>query len=279
MDELISLLVCTLNREELLKRCVHSLLEQTYSNIEIVIVDQSDKPTTICCDPKIKYIHINQYGLSNARNIGLEYCSGRWIALIDDDAVYSLDYLEKAIQFIASQNKKIDIVSGVGIDPETSVYLIPSMKCTRTVKVGWNTIFKYCMSAGMIIDAYFLKDIKFDVRFGVGAGTPFGSGEESDIVIQALKRKKNVYYVPAMKFYHKADIGISDEKCFLYNSGKGALLKKYFKSYNKALFLCLFIDSCFRSIVGTALYVLGIKKHRKSLFALKGKVWGFKNFN
>lgn len=194
MTELISLLVCTLNREKLLLRCVHSLLEQTYSNIEIIIVDQSDSPSTVFTDDRIKYVHIDQYGLSNARNVGLEYCNGKWIALIDDDAVYSANYLEEASRFIDSQKDNIAIVSGIGIDPETSMCLIPAMKCNHVVKVGWNSIFKYCMSAGMLIDASLLKNVKFDVRFGVGAGTPFGSGEESDVVIQALKRKGKIVY-------------------------------------------------------------------------------------
>lgn len=94
MTDLVSLLICTLNREELLTRCVESLLGQTYHNIEIIIVDQSDIPSILFLNNiRIKYIHINEYGLSNARNIGLEFCHGKWVALIDDDAVYSDNYL------------------------------------------------------------------------------------------------------------------------------------------------------------------------------------------
>ncbi len=280
MTDLVSLLICTLNREELLTRCVESLLGQTYHNIEIIIVDQSDIPSILFLNNiRIKYIHINEYGLSNARNIGLEFCHGKWVALIDDDAVYSDNYLEEAMRFIEFQNEKPTIVSGRGIDPKSLVYLIPSMECSRVVKVRWKSLFKYCMSAGMVINTEFLKEIKFDIRFGVGAGTPYGSGEESDIVIQAMKRKGSVYYVPTMKFYHKADLRMSDEKSFAYNCGKGALLKKYYMSYNRLAFLCLLIDSCFRSTIGTVLYCVGVKKYRKSLFALKGKLWGFKNFH
>lgn len=280
MDNLFSLIICTLNREELLKKCVDSLLNQTYKNFEIIIIDQSDNRAT-CFDniENITYVHIKERGLSNARNVAIPLCNGEWIALIDDDAVYKSDYLEQAVDFITLHRNKLGIISGVGYDRDNKMYLISSMKRKEIIKVSWSTLFKYCMSAGMIINSTLLKKIGFDNQFGVGSGTMYGAGEESDIVIYALNNHYHVYFIPYMIFYHRADINISDEKNYLYNMGKGALLKKHFLTESKVLFFFLFICSIFRSCVGCLLYFVGFKNNKKSLVALKGKVMGFVKYN
>lgn len=279
MNKLVSLLVCTLNREEELKKCIESLMAQTYRNIEIIIVDQSDEVNHQYDNiENIKYFHIKERGLSNARNFGLPFCIGDWIALIDDDAVYDLKYFETAMSFIETSPLDTVIVSGVGFDPMNNIYLIPSMKEKHYRKVNWWTIFKYCMSAGMVIRSDLVKSIGFDVDFGVGSGTIYGSGEESDIVIRALVQKQKVYFNPNMIFYHKADIDINPQKSFVYNCGKGALIKKHFLLTNKSLFLYLYITILLRSVVGCVLYILGQKQYKKSVYALKGKIHGFNTY-
>ncbi len=69
----ISVLLCTLNRPELIKNCIASFLDQTYERFEIIVVDQSrDKDTEESCrsfnDPRIKYYQEEYTGLSKARN-------------------------------------------------------------------------------------------------------------------------------------------------------------------------------------------------------------------
>ena len=276
MDKTVSLLVCTLNRADDLRKCIDSLLAQTYQNIQIVIVDQSEiRNKEYASDSKITYINIKEKGLSNARNVGLPYCTGGWVALIDDDAVYKSDYLSNAMLFVSSFQKTPGIVSGVGYDPIKKTYLISSMNEKNVKEVNWNNFFKYCMSAGMVIREDLIKQTGFDKEFGVGAGTLYGSGEESDVVIEALKRKEAVYFNPNMIFYHKADLDIDPKKSYSYNCGKGALLRKHFNNTNKLLFLRLFLVTVLRSAVGCLLYFVGRKQYRKSVSAIKGKIYGF----
>ncbi|MDD3139941.1 MAG: glycosyltransferase [Lachnospiraceae bacterium] len=275
----ISVIICTLNREKLLDRCVESIFMQQYSNYEIIIVDQSEKiNNTYLQNGKVKYVHINQKGLSNARNVGLRIASGEWIALADDDAIYNENFLSNAVDSISYSHEKIGIVSGAGIDPDTGAYLISKMKKKSNKEIGWNTLFSYVMSAGMVIEKSLLND-GFDTRFGVGTTTEYGSGEETDIVIKALILGKKVYFNPNMQFMHKADLGDNKLKIYSYNCGKGALLKKYYIGYNKFIFGYIFITVIIRSLLGCVLYIIGNKKCYKSFWALWGKLHGFRSFN
>jgi len=271
-----SLLVCTLNREKELLKCIKSLTNQSFKNYEIIIVDQSEyyNKSFIGCE-KIKYIHINKKGLSNARNEGLSLCEGNWIALMDDDAIYDPDFLSHAAEFINNRNEQVGIISGVGYDKENNQYLISSMKTKDIKKVSWSSIFKYCISAGMIIRSDILLKYGFDTNFGVGSGTIFGSSEESDIVIETLKMNENIFFYPKMIFYHKSDINSSFDKIYSYSCGHGGLLKKHYLLTKNPLFLLIFVTSLFRSVIGCVLYCFGIKKYKKSLYTLKGKIHGF----
>lgn len=90
--DLISIIVPVYNVEQYLNRCVESIVNQTYSNIEIILVDDGspDHCPEICdkwaaMDSRIKVIHKENGGLSDARNIGLEIAVGDFIGFVDSD--------------------------------------------------------------------------------------------------------------------------------------------------------------------------------------------------
>lgn len=92
MDELISVIVPVYNMEKYLKRCVDSILQQEYSRLEIILVDDgsTDSSPAMCDayaeqDPRIKVIHKENGGLSDARNAGLEVAKGAYIGFVDSD--------------------------------------------------------------------------------------------------------------------------------------------------------------------------------------------------
>ena len=92
MEELVSVIVPIYKIEDYLDRCISSIVNQTYKNLEIILVDDGspDKCPKICDDwlvkdSRIKVIHKKNGGLSDARNKGLKMASGEYISFIDGD--------------------------------------------------------------------------------------------------------------------------------------------------------------------------------------------------
>lgn len=115
MDKTVSIIVPIYNVEKYLKKCVSSLIHQTYSQLEIILVnDGSPDNSPILCDEfakedkRVKVIHKENGGLSDARNAGLELASGDYTLFLDSDDYLELDAIEKLIHTIEST--KSDVV-------------------------------------------------------------------------------------------------------------------------------------------------------------------------
>lgn len=96
MDK-ISIIVPIYNGEKFLLECIESILNQTYKNIEVILIDDgsSDNTKKICVylknkDSRVKYFFQNNYGVSAARNYGLKKSSGNYIGFVDAD-----DFIDK----------------------------------------------------------------------------------------------------------------------------------------------------------------------------------------
>ncbi|MTW38048.1 glycosyltransferase, partial [Streptococcus pneumoniae] len=88
----ISIVVPVYNVEKYLKKSIESVLNRTYQNIEILLVDDgsTDSSGKICesfskVDPRIRVFHKENGGLSDARNFGIEQMKGQYVAFIDSD--------------------------------------------------------------------------------------------------------------------------------------------------------------------------------------------------
>ena len=100
MGEKISVIVPVYNVEAYLERCVESILHQTYTNFELILINDgsTDSSGQICDDlayqyENIKVYHIENAGVSNARNIGIQLATGVWITFVDSDDFVTKDYL------------------------------------------------------------------------------------------------------------------------------------------------------------------------------------------
>ena len=101
MDKLISVVIPVYNRETTLRKCVDSILAQTYENIEVILVNDgsTDSSEKICrryeqIDPRVKVISKENGGLSSARNAGIDKSCGEYIFFIDSDDWIDSDTLE-----------------------------------------------------------------------------------------------------------------------------------------------------------------------------------------
>lgn len=116
--DLISIVVPVYNVEKYLDECIDSLIKQTYTSIEIILVDDGskDKSSIICDkwkekDTRINVIHKNNGGLSDARNKGIEKSTGKYITFIDSDDTVSSDFIEYLYNLIKKYGTRISICS------------------------------------------------------------------------------------------------------------------------------------------------------------------------
>ena len=100
MGEKISVIVPVYNVEAYLERCVESILQQTYAHFELILInDGSTDSSGQICDQlasqyeNIKVYHIENSGVSNARNMGIQLATGSWVTFIDSDDFVTQDYL------------------------------------------------------------------------------------------------------------------------------------------------------------------------------------------
>ena len=110
----ISIIVPVYNVEEYLEECLESIYHQTYTNIEVILVNDgpTDASRDICerfCqkDSRFKLINQENQGLSEARNVGVRASIGEYIFFVDSDDVVKVNILEILLSFMAED---IDIV-------------------------------------------------------------------------------------------------------------------------------------------------------------------------
>lgn len=104
--ELISVIIPVYNVEDYLEKCIQSVINQTYTNLEIILVNDgsTDKSGQICdkyskIDERIIVIHKKNGGLSDARNAGIDRATGKYIGFVDSD-----DYIDKEMYNIMYNN-------------------------------------------------------------------------------------------------------------------------------------------------------------------------------
>ena len=113
-SNLISVIVPVYNVEQYLSYCIESIVNQTYKNLEIILIDDGspDNCPKICDewalkDNRIKVYHLENGGAGKARNIGLSYATGKYISFIDSDDYVSIDFYKTLMSLI---NDNCDIV-------------------------------------------------------------------------------------------------------------------------------------------------------------------------
>ena len=118
MEPLISVIVPIYNAEQYIDRCIKSILKQTYSNLEVLLIDDgsSDGSSSICkqyelSDNRVHYYHQHNSGVSAARNKGLDIAKGEYIGFCDADDWIESDMYEVLYSMINSSQSDIAICS------------------------------------------------------------------------------------------------------------------------------------------------------------------------
>lgn len=237
--DLISVIVPVYNVEKYLKRCVESLINQTYNDLEIVIVDDgsTDGSSAICDsyakkDSRIKVIHKQNGGLADACNTGLKVASGDYIGFVDSD-----DYVHKDMYKILMEGLKkhgADVAfcgfERIYEDEPCNDEIIDDYTCeilsTDIIYSMWHT-FDINVKCNKIIKKEILDKIHY----------PIGKINEDEYVKPVLYENANKVLFIDKKFYYyqQRDTSITKRKFYPQKMDKLDAINesiKWFKEKN-----------------------------------------------
>jgi glycosyltransferase involved in cell wall biosynthesis len=114
----VSIILTVFNREKYIKRCINSIINQTYENWKIIAIDDGSKDSSriILDDYASRHRNIEAYYQQNmklalSRNRGIELAESKYLTFIDSDDEYSSDHIEQRVKFIEA-NPDIDLIHG-----------------------------------------------------------------------------------------------------------------------------------------------------------------------
>lgn len=227
-NSLVSIIVPVYNNELSLARCVTSLVNQTYRNIEIILVDDGSRDNSgkICDsfkDERISVIHKSNHGVAYTRNCGIENSKGDYITFCDADDYYGDNHIEELISASKKYNSDIT-VSGYYIKDETSGE--KSLKGISGYKSKENIIKGLTINniyGGFCWNKLFKKKIIGDIRFP----DDLSLLEDTYFLLKILQKAKLIYYLSTPSYYY----------CYNENSVTRSNPKKLIKNNNSLYIL------------------------------------------
>lgn len=232
----ISVIIPIYNVEKYLKRCIESIIKQTYSNLEIILVDDGspDGCAKICDeyknkDERIVVIHKKNGGLSDARNAGLEVATGEIISYIDSDDYVDLDMYEKMTKAMEEKNADI-VVCGTNIDYEDGH---TKVKCEKEEKsfnreealIELNSFKSFDMA---VWNKLYKREVVDKIEFPVGK-----KSEDYFVMYQYFARAKKVVIINQAKYhYFQRSNSISRGKNVTHDYIEGSKSQKEFFKKN-----------------------------------------------
>ena len=202
---MISVIVPVYNVEKYLERCIDSILKQTYSDLEILLIDDgsSDKSGKICDeyakkDNRIKVIHKKNGGISDVRNVGIENAKGDYIGFVDSDDYIADDMFETLYKLSNENNADISIVSFyemyngklIGVRDDKTLTKMDKQEALKELLIDtniqsymWNKLFK--------------KELFDNLRFPLGKNF-----EDIATVLLIFERANKVVLLQEPKYYY-----------------------------------------------------------------------------
>ncbi|MDP9172005.1 MAG: glycosyltransferase family 2 protein [Acidobacteriota bacterium] len=229
----LSLLVATRGRTEELRRLFRSLVAQTYRNFETIVVDQNEDNRV---DPVVaefrdsldlRHIPSDSRGHASANNIGLDAADGDLIVIPDDDCWYLPDTFARLVAMFQKHPEWHGVTGREASSPDAPLNLRRFDPEAGQVTVA--NVWRRHISFTMIFRSRRIGDLRYDETLGVGAGTIWGSGEETDFLVRFILAGNYVQYDPAFVVCHP-DWGAGPysnaalRKAYAYGLGMGRVL-------------------------------------------------------
>jgi glycosyltransferase involved in cell wall biosynthesis len=222
----VDLVLATVGRSGEVERLLESLVAQSYASLRVLLVDQNpdDRLSAVVSsfESELSIVRLESpLGLSRARNRALPLLTGDIVAFPDDDCWYPPDLLQEIVGMLAAHPEW----GGLSVQARDSQDRRSSMLWDSSP--GW--IDRYNIWRRAISFSFFLRRPtvaavgKFADDLGLGAGTRWGSGEESDYLLRAVDAGFTIYYEPGLFVHHESPrlVGGETERGAAYARGLG----------------------------------------------------------
>lgn len=204
----ISVIIPAYNVESYIGKCISSVLAQSFKNVEVIIVDDGSRDSTaqICdcyasADTRVKVVHKENSGVSDARNVGLSLCTGNYICFLDADDWLEGDYFEEAAKVLQEKDCSILLnswVRDVDNKPSTLIYDVVETFLMEQQMAIKELIMQRLFGWGVVATFYrsdVIKNLTFDREIRVG--------EDFYFKYQAIKNATdNIWYLPIHKYHY-----------------------------------------------------------------------------
>lgn len=220
-EDLITIVIPIYKVEKYLKKCINSVLNQTYQNLEIILVNDGspDNCPQICeqyaeKDNRIKVLHKENGGLSDARNAGIDIAKGKYITFIDSDDYVTNDYVEYMYKLIKKYNTKMSTCEAQRVNTEKEA-----------------SITEYTENIEVLTKKELFYKILFAQKSDVSACFKLYETE----LFSDIRYPKGVVYedtATTYKLIEKCDkIATGNKKCYFYCTRPNSISK--IKGFNK----------------------------------------------
>ena len=210
-NPLISVIVPIYNVERYLNTCVDSIANQTYSNLEIILVDDGspDKSPEICdeyarTDVRVKVIHQKNGGLSAARNAGIDIAQGEFLTFIDSDDFVACNYVELLYKGIVEFDADISIASFCTFTNEDELKI--SRNELSFVEIAKDECFRRygALNAGLSMpfisacNKLYKKDFFTSIKFPIGK-----LYEDAFSTYKLLDKASKIVFTPSKLYFYR----------------------------------------------------------------------------
>lgn len=240
-SNLVSVIVPVYKVEQYLNRCVSSIIRQSYANLEIILVDDGspDRCPQLCDewalqDSRIKVIHKENGGLSDARNAGIKKACGKYICFVDSDDYISSKFVETLYELIHMYNTDISAVSlkEVSSINQENVVSSHAENIVFEGEAALKELFSNDTFANYAWNKMYKRDLFEDVKFPVGRKM-----EDLGTTYKLLLKAERIAYSTEVLYYYPdkfkiRKFGVSDViaitaagKTAFYYVDKEALVK------------------------------------------------------
>lgn len=221
---LISIIIPTINRTEKLKKLIKNIIDQNNDNIEVIIIDQSDKENVseFLHNKLINYIWVPRIrNLSDARNYGIKYAKGDYIGFLDDDLTLSDQFITRLFQTIKENN--FFIFTGIGNDAYNKSYFIFLIKMIFYRGIFYDRRILYkgfrypeYINTNKIIGGctFYKKEVFNSIRYR--KNSPLFINEDTDFSLMLKKKINKDFFIDTKLIYYHD----SETKTFNTNDAK-----------------------------------------------------------